>query len=123
MYDQPYDPWQYSDKRSQSMELTSLILGVAAVTGCACLYLALPCGALAVILALLSRGGSMELGQKAQVGLILGIFALVLTIVLYGVSFGVALYQYGSMENILKAYSEMSGMDYDELLQQLYPAR
>lgn len=62
----------------------------------------------------------MQYGSKAQVGLILGAIGLAFTIVIYGLSFAAAFHEYGSLEGILRAYSEMSGMEYDELLQQLY---
>ena len=67
------------------MEAASLILGVIAVISCTCLYLAVPCGALAIIFATLSRGGMMSYTSKAQIGMILGIIALIATIVRSGV--------------------------------------
>lgn len=124
MYGEYYNQYGsvLEDRRSQPMEYASLILGIVALVCCTCLYLSLPCGAVAIILATLSRGGGMTYGSKAQAGLILGIFALSFTILLYGVSFAALLYQYGSIEGILEAYSEMAGMDYDQLLQELYPS-
>ena len=107
----------YSDR----MELASLTLGIVAVISCACLYLSIPCGALAVIFANLSRGGRMQYGGRAQIGMILGIIAVAFTIVLYGVSVAWAFYQYGSLEGIMRAYSDMMGMDYEELMEQMYP--
>lgn len=123
MFDPIYTTYQtpQMNRGSERMEIASLTLGIIAVSSCLCLYLSIPCGALAVILANLSRGGQMQYGSKAQVGLILGIIGLAFTIVIYGSSFAIALHEYGSIEGILKAYSEMSGMDYEELMQQLYP--
>lgn len=108
--------------RSEAMEIASLTLGIIALVSCTCLYLSIPCGALAIIFSSLSRGGQMCYGSKAQVGMILGILALVFTITLYAVSFAAALYQYGSIEGILKAYSDLSGMDYNEMMQELMPS-
>jgi len=45
---------------SARMEAVSLILGSIALLSCTCLYLAVPCGALAIIFATLSRGGMMS---------------------------------------------------------------
>ena len=125
MYQQSYN-YTYeqsnSNRRSKRMEIAALTLGIIALVSCTCLYLSIPCGALAIIFASLSRGGGMSYGSKAQMGMILGILALVFTITLYAVFFGAALYQYGSIEGILKAYSEMYNMDYNDLIQQLMPS-
>lgn len=123
MFDPIYTTYQPSGmgKGSERMEIASMTLGIIAVSSCLCLYLSIPCGALAVILASLSRGGQMQYGSKAQVGLILGLIGLSFTLLIYGGSFALALHEYGSIEGILKAYSEMNGMSYEELIQQLYP--
>lgn len=121
MYGQTYQQnpnGPYRSRRSPRMEAAALILGVIAVLSCTCLYLSIPCGALAVIFASLSRGGTMSYTSKAQIGMILGIVALVVTIVIYGSVVGYALYEYGSIEAFLDAYANMQGMDYNELMQQ-----
>lgn len=118
-YGQPYfNP--YRSNHSERLAIASMTLGIIALLGCTCLYLSIPCGALAIILATLSRGGQMRYSSKAQIGLIFGAAALILTTIVYGVSFALALSQYGSIEGILKAYSDMTGMDYNDLIQQLY---
>lgn len=71
----------------------------------------------AIILASLSRGGQIRYGAKAQVGLILGIIGIVLTAVIISI-YLFMLYEYGSIEGIFKAYSDMTGIDYNQLLQQ-----
>lgn len=108
-------------RRSERMEVTAMTLGLIAILSCTCLYISIPCGALAIILASLSRGGGMTYGARAQLGLIFGIIGVTATVVLYGISFAAALYQYGSIEGIMKAYSDLAGMDYNELMQQLMP--
>lgn len=118
---QPYYSPQ-TNRNSERMAIASITLGMTALLCCTCLYLSIPFGALAIIMATLSRGGQMRYSGKAQMGIILGASALVLTIVLYGASFAIAIAQYGSIDGILKAYSDMAGMDYNDLIQQLYPA-
>lgn len=125
MYQQSNNPiynQSVSGRPSEHMEIASLTLSIIAMVSCTCLYLSIPCGALAIIFASLSRGGQMRYGTKAQIGMILGILALVFTTVLYAASFAAVLYQYGSIDEFLKAYSDMSGLDYNELMQELMPS-
>ena len=60
----------------------------------------------------------MSYTSKAQIGMILGIIALIATIVLYSSVLWYAIHQYGSIDGFLKAYSDMQGMDYNELMKQ-----
>lgn len=118
-YGQPYfNP--YRSNHSEQMAIASMTLGMIALIGCTCLYLSIPCGALAIIFATLSRGGQMRYSGKAQMGLILGASAIILTVLIYAGLFALALMQYGSIDGILKAYSDMSGLDYNDLIRQLY---
>lgn len=118
-YGQPYfNP--YRSNHSERMAIASMTLGIIALIGCTCLYLSIPCGALAIIFATLSRGGQMRYSGKAQMGLILGASAIILTVLVYAGSFALMLMQYGSIDGILKAYSDMSGLDYNDLIRQLY---
>lgn len=110
----------YRSNHSERMAIASMTLGMIALISCTCLYLSIPCGALAIIMATLSRGGQMRYSGKAQIGLILGASAIILTVIVYGASFALALAQYGSIDGILKAYSDMVGIDYNDLIQQLY---
>ena len=45
----------YENRRSPGMATASLVLGILSLATSFCLYFALPCGALGIILALLSR--------------------------------------------------------------------
>ncbi len=108
MYGQPV-----SGNHSDRMEIAAMTLGIISIVSCTCLYLAIPCGALAIILASLSRGGQIRYGAKAQVGII----GIVLTAVIISI-YLFMLYEYGSIEGIFKAYSDMTGIDYNQLLQQ-----
>ena len=101
--------------RSIRMEYASLILGIIGIVGCTCFYLSIPCAAMAIVFATLSRGEEMQYSTRSLVGLVLGIVALILIITFYGTSFLVAWKQYGSIEGILKAYAQNNGIDYDEI--------
>ena len=73
----------YMDKRSTGLATASIALGIVSIVTFCCLYAALPCGALAIILGLLSRGGEMTFSTTGKIGIVLGIIGLVLTIALY----------------------------------------
>ena len=61
MYGQPV-----SGNHSDRMEIAAMTLGIISIVSCTCLYLAIPCGALAIILASLSRGGQMSTAPKRR---------------------------------------------------------
>lgn len=108
-------------RRSQTMEIASIVLGIIAVATCCCFYISLFCGALSIMFALLSRGGEMKLSQRALIGLILGIIGLALTVIFYAFAFFVLLLQCGSWENLYNMLLTMSTFDsYDEMLQYYY---
>ena len=66
-YGQPYHT-PYRSNHSERMAIASMTLGMIALLSCTCLYLSIPCGALAIIFASLSRGGQMRYSGKAQMG-------------------------------------------------------
>ncbi len=118
-YQNNYNPPVW-DKRSAKMETVAMVLGIVSLGTCSCLYASIVCGALAIILALLSRGGENTMGTRAKIGLGLGIAGLVLTILFYALAFAVAIETYGSIEGILRAYCDMYGLDFEELYGNLF---
>ncbi len=61
------------------------------------------------------KGVNSAVHTAIAISIILGI---VLTAVIYISAFAFTLHEYGSLEGILKAYSDMTGIDYNQLLQQ-----
>ena len=101
----------YIEMRSAGMAVASLVMGILGIALSCCIYPAFIFGSLAVIFALLSRGGEMKPGGKGKIGLSLGVLALI---------FGVLFLLYG----ILTIYVQFGGiegyMEYlNEVLQQL----
>lgn len=117
-----YSQVHNTNGHSEPMETASLTLAGIALISCFFPYLSLPCGALAIIFATLSRGGQMQYGTKAQAGLIIGITALIITFVLYAFTFAFIYFVYGSVDAFMDAYSKMSGMNYQELMEQFMPS-
>lgn len=120
-YHNPYTSNPYGQmpnglyQKPNYMETSALVLGVFSIVSCSCCYLSLPFGALAIVLALLSRGGQMKMGNKAKLSIVLGIAGLIITIAFYTISFYLALEMYGGWEGLLREACEMQGLDYDTL--------
>ena len=108
------------DKRSHGMETVALVLALISISTCTCIYLSIPLGALAVMFALLSKGGETALNSKSKLALCLGIAGMVLTALLYTFSFLTLLREYGSLQGIVDAYTQMTGIDYNELIEEMY---
>ena len=102
-------------------EKVSFGLGIASILTCSIIYLSFITGSLAILFAILSKGGNMKFGSKAKVGFILAIIGFILTIVFYVIAFQFALAQYGSFEGILREACEMIGYDFDSLYSELIP--
>ena len=112
-YNNPMPHGMY--QKPNYMETTALVLAVLSIVTCSCCYLSLPCAGIAIVLALLSRGGEMKLGSKAKLAIVLGIAGLLITVVFYIVVFAVALEMYGGWEGLLRESCEMQGLDFDAL--------
>lgn len=104
-----------NNRRSEGMEVAALVLGIISLSTCSCLYTGIICGALAVMFALLSRGGQMRLSPRAKTALWLGIAGMVVTTALYVFAYIFAINQYGSLENLLRAYCDMYGIDFESM--------
>lgn len=97
----------YIEKRSQSMAIASMALAIAGlVMGC-CIYPAVIFGALAIILALLSRGGEMTTNGYAKAGLIMGGIAIAFGILFFIYGLVTLLVQFGGIEGYLDYVEEL----------------
>lgn len=116
-YYEQNNPYQQpvQDKRSASMTIAATILGVISVTTCTCLYVSVACGGLAILLALLSKGGELTMSKNAKLALTLGVAGLAITAVTYSVTLYTIILEYGSLEEYLRVYLENYGMSLDDL--------
>lgn len=110
---------QETNKRSAAFEAAALGLGVISIATCACIYISVVCGSLAIIFAILSKGGANTMSPRAHLAIWLGIFGLGLTVILSVYAVYSALAQYGSFENILKAYGDITGQDFESIFPEL----
>lgn len=74
-----------------------------------------------MLFAILSKGSQTKMSGKASMAFYLGLAALICTTLIYSVAIYTALQEYGSFEGILRAYCELTGMDYDIFYNQLFP--
>lgn len=99
----------FYNKRSRNMEVAALVLSIIAIASCSCIYVSIICGSLAMIFALLSKGGATSMSSMAMTS--------------FWIAFAAMLHEYGSIEGILKEYQNLTGIDYNELLQQMNTAK
>lgn len=103
----------YIEMRSAGMAIASLVMGIIGlVLGC-CIYPAIIFGSLAIIFALLSRGGEMNMNGYAKAGLILGIIGIAAGILFFLFSFASLMIQYGGFDGYMNyIYDLMDEMGY-----------
>ena len=116
------DPRNFNNTRSQGMETASLVLGIIAIASCTCLYVSIICGSLSMLFALLSKGGASSMSSRAMFCFVLGLVSVLVTICFYTASIVYMLHEYGSLSGILNAYSDMTGIDYNDLIEQINSA-
>lgn len=107
----PYRP----PVRPQDVMLTaSIVLSVIAIATTCCIYSSIICGSLGIILALLSRGQNKQLSSQGRLAVMTGTAAIIISVLATVMMFVITIRQYGSLENFLKAYSDimesMTGM-------------
>ncbi|MDD7178423.1 MAG: hypothetical protein SPG09_04265 [Lachnospiraceae bacterium] len=101
--------------RPQDVMLTaSVVLSVIAIATTCCVYSSIICGSLGIILALLSRGQKKQLSSQGRLSVMMGTAAILISVLATVMMFVVTIREYGSLENFLKAYSDimesMTGM-------------
>ena len=89
------------------MITVAVILSAIAVAASCCVYASLTCGALAIILALLSRGQQKKLSSQGRLAVIISVVAIIVSILVTVSMFVSVVHQYGSLENFIKEYSAL----------------
>lgn len=103
----------YIEMRSAGMSVASLIMGIFGLIMSCCIYPAMIFGSLAIIFALLSRGGEMHTNSYAKAGLILGAIAIICGILFFIYSILTLLIQFGGIQGYLQSIEELiQNMEY-----------
>lgn len=106
------------------MATAAVVLGVISLFTCMVFYISVPCGAMAVLLAILSRGKSPMPG-KSKVGIACGMIGMCLSIVVTLASVWIVLtnaQMRAYMESYLQYYLGDSSFDLDQELGTMFPA-
>lgn len=101
--------------RPQDVMMTaSIVLSVIAIATTCCIYASIICGSLSIILALLSRGQQKKLSPQGKMAVMTSTAAIIISVLATVIMFVATIREYGSVENFLKAYSDimesMTGM-------------
>lgn len=107
-------------RRSKRMENTALLLGVIAVATICLVYPTLICGSLAIVFALLSRGGERTLTARAKTGLTLGSIGLGIILLMIVYTLIIAEVYYGGLLNMAREVYGSMGIDFDALMNSMY---
>ena len=95
-------------------EMFAFFFAVASLFSCAVIYIAYPLAGLAILFAVLSRGAQMNFSPKAKRSILLGILGIVLSTIIFVATFLFLLEEYGNLEGILRAGSEMMDIDFEK---------
>ena len=98
------------------MEQASLAFGFFGLSLFCLVYPPLVCGSLAIMFALLSRGGTNTMTPRARTGLLLGSFALGIVLLMLVYTLVFAETYYGGLDNMMREFYNGLGIDYDMLL-------
>lgn len=90
-----------------AMTTAVIVLSVIAVATTCCIYASLVCGTLAIILALLSRGDKKKLTPQGKLAVMTASAAIAISVIATVIMFAVTIREYGSLENFMKAYSDL----------------
>ena len=101
---QPYRP---PVRPQDAMLSAAIVLSVIAIATTCCIYSSIVCGSLGIILALLSRGDKKQLTPQGKLAVMTSTAAIVISIIATVIMFAVTIREYGSLENFMKAYSDL----------------
>lgn len=122
MYDDYYyDPPQPGS--GNAMATAAMVLGILSIVTFSVFYVALPCGAIAIICAILSRS-SHAMPGKSRAGMICGIAGAVFSLLITIYSFTYVMTSVEGRAYLEYFYQQYTGdfdFDLDETLQQIFP--
>lgn len=103
-------PYSRKEEPANGLAVASMVLGVLALISLIAVYPAIIFGSLSIILALLSRGGSLKMNSSAKTGAITSVIALSCNVAVFAMAFALIFNMGGSFESIY-------GMSYEEMIE------
>ncbi len=104
-----------------SMYSAAFALGIAALISCFTftVYPAFICGGIAIVFALLSKGRSPKMHNKATIGIVCGTIALVMNTLIVTYSTTMVLTNPELKEQLNETCEEIYGMSFDDMLEEI----
>ena len=102
--DQSFRQSPVQQPKGSGMMTAAYVLSIIAVATICCLYSALICGSLSIILAYLSRGAQKNLNSKGRMCVIMSTIAIIASTIFIGFTLWFTIKQYGSLDNFLQYY-------------------
>lgn len=109
-----------SPRRSKRLENAAFICGIIAIATPCVVYPSLICGALAIVFALLSRGGEQTMTSRSKIGLTLGAIGLGIVILMIVYTLVIAYVYYGGFWEMARDVYSSMGIDLDAMMQSYY---
>ena len=97
----------YIEMRSAGMSVASLVMGILGLAMGCCVYPPVIFGSLAILFALLSRGGELHMNSYGKAGLTLGILGIICGILIFAYSFFTLMAEFGGLEGYLEYIEEL----------------
>ena len=109
----PYTIPHNTTVKPNFFELFAFGMALASIFSSSIIYMSYMFAGFAILFALLSRGQQMKFSPRAKKAIFIAIGGILLSTVLFVASFLYLLEVYGSIEGILRAGSEMMGIDFE----------
>lgn len=111
--------------KSNGLSVAALVCGILGCLLMCSMIFSIVFGSLAIIFALLSRGDSMRFTGQTRAALILGILAIIFSVIIFAVSVHNIMVNYGGIDGLMneimtimdESMTEVYGITFDEMLQ------
>ena len=97
----------YIEMRSAGMSVASLVMGILGLAMGCCVYPPVIFGSLAILFALLSKGGELHMNSYGKAGLALGILGIICGILIFTDYVFTLMAEFGGLDGYLQYIEEL----------------